>query len=149
MAIARGAGTEIIRSIHLEDVDSTAKAMIIGVQHHIYTVLSILAYAVAVNADTDWVTCYLVGYDGTAGTTAQDIVIFKNDMSVEQTFVWNDKFRFNGYEPTDFTGPTDDATKQDAIADQGSSVAQKLYIQGEHASDDFEVTCTFLDQNNA
>ena len=149
MAIARGAGTEIIRSVFLEDVDSTSKPLIFGIQHHIYTVLSITVYAVALNADTDWITSYFVGYDASAGTTNQDIVIFKNDMSVAQTFVWNDKFSFNGHEPTDFTGPVDDATKQDGIADQGSSVAQVLYIQGEHASDNFEVTCTYIDQNNS
>ena len=70
-------------------------------------------------------------------------------MSGDQTYVWNYKFSFNGHEPTDFAGPTDDATKQNAIADQGSSVAQVLYIDTENASDGFDVMCTFLDQNNA
>ena len=70
-------------------------------------------------------------------------------MQLYQTYVWNDKFSFNGYEPTDFAGPMDDATKQDAIADQGSSVSQKLYFHAEHASDSFDVMVTFLDQNNA
>ena len=149
MAIARGAGTEIIRSIHLEDVDSTARKLIVGVQHHIYTVLSVLAHAVGLNADTDWIRMYLTGYDSLGGTTAQNLFIFQQDMSVAQTYVWNDKFSFNGFEPTDFAGPMDDATKQDAIADQGSSVAQILKIYAEHASDDFDVTCTFIDQNNA
>ena len=43
MAIARGAGTEIIRSAQFEDVANTAQNIIIGVQHHIYTVLSVTA----------------------------------------------------------------------------------------------------------
>ena len=70
-------------------------------------------------------------------------------MSVDQTFVCNDKFSFNGAEPANFTGPMDDATKQDAIADQGGSVANILYIQAEAATDNFEVSCTYIDQNNA
>ena len=149
MAIARGAGTEIIRSIHLEEVDSTAKNLIFGIQHHIYTVLSIIVKVEAIQAANNWAKCYLVGYDASAGTTAQDMVIFHQDMTIYNTFVWNDKFSFNGHEPTDFTGPVDDAAKQDAIADQGSSVAQILKIYTEHADDNFDVMCTFLDQNNA
>ena len=149
MAIARGAGTEILRSINLEDVDSTDRILIFGVQHHIYTVLSIIANATALNADTDFITAYLTGYDSLEGTTAQTINIFKQDMSVAQTYVWNDKFSFNGTEPTDFAGPMDDATKQDAIADQATSTATLLKIGAEHASDNIDVICTFIDQNNA
>jgi hypothetical protein len=149
MAISRGAGTEIIRSILLEELDNSAKPLIIGVQHHIYTILSIIVKVEAIQAANNWVKCYLTGYDASAGTSAQDFVIFHQDMQLNQTFIWNDKWSFNGFEPTDFTGPTDDATKQDAIADQGSSVAQKLYIYTEHADDNFDVTCTYIDQNNA
>jgi hypothetical protein len=90
-----------------------------------------------------------VGYDSLNGDTAQFNRIFQQDMQLNQTFVWNDKFSFNGYEPVDFTGPMDDATKQDAIADQGSSVAQYISINAEHGSDGFDVTCTYIDQNNA
>ena len=149
MAIARGAGTEIIRSISLEEVNSTARPLIVGVQHHIYTVLSVMCHAGGLNAAGDWITMYLTGYDSVGGTTAQNIYIFQQDMQVGETFVWNDKFSFNGFEPTDFAGPMDDATKQDAIADQGSSVGQVLYIDAEHASDNIDVFCTFIDQNNA
>ena len=70
-------------------------------------------------------------------------------MIVNTTFVWNDKFSFNGYGPSNFTGPMDDATKQDAIADQGSSNRQILKVVAEHGSDNFDVMCTFIDQNNA
>ena len=62
MAIARGAGTEIIRSAHFEDVDDTTQILIVGIQHHIYTVLSIICFASGLNADTDWVQTYLLGY---------------------------------------------------------------------------------------
>ena len=149
MAIARGAGTEIIRSIHVAGIADTAKPLIYGVQHHIYTVLSVIVEAQALNADGDWINMYLLGYDSNPGTTGHNLHIFKQDMSVAETFVWNDKFSFNGYEPIDFTGPVDSEAKQDAIADQGSSVRQILYIDAEHASDNFDVICTFIDQNNA
>ena len=43
----------------------------------------------------------------------------------------------------------DDAAKQDAIADQGSSVAQILFCSGANAADSFEVDITYIDQNNA
>ena len=149
MAIARGAGTEIIRSHHFEDVDSTAEVLIFGVQHHIYTVLSVVIFANAVNAAGNFCQLYLLGYDTTAGTTAQNIYIMSNDFQAQQTFVWNDKFSFNGHEPVDFTGTLDSIAKQDAIADQGSGVIQKLLINTENASDSFHVTCTYIDQNNA
>jgi hypothetical protein len=149
MAIARGAGTEIIRTISLEAVNSTARPLIVGVQHHIYTVLSVICHAGGLNAGGDYCLMYLTGYDSVGGTTAQNIYIFEQDMQVGETFVWNDKFSFNGFEPVNFTGPMDDATKQDAIADQGSSVGQVLYISSEHASDNIDVICTYIDQNNA
>ena len=149
MAIARGAGTEIIRSALFEDVSNTEVVMIYGVQHHIYTVLSVTCHPRTLNAAGDYIRLKLLGYDSLGGTTAQNIYIFQQDMTALSTFVWNDKFSFNGFEPTNFTGPMDDATKQDAIADQGSSVAQVLKIQAEHASDLFDCTITYIDQNNA
>ena len=148
MAISRGAGTEIIRSIHLEDVNDTARPLIVGEQHHIYTVLSIIVMAYTVQAAGNYTKCYLQGYDSLGGTTDESHYIFSQDMQSQQTYVFNDKFSFNGFEPTDFAGPMDDATKQNAIADQGSSVAQTLKIAAEDSSDGFDVTCTFLDQNN-
>ena len=149
MAIARGAGTEIIRSISALGVDSTSRVLIYGAQHHIYTVLSIEVHALTIQADTNWVQVFLLGYDSVGGTTDSTMLIFKNDMSLAQTFVWNDKFSFNGNEPTDFTGPMNSIVKQDAIADQGSAVAQQLKVSTQHADDAFNVFCTFIDQNNA
>ena len=84
-----------------------------------------------------------------AGTAGALIKIFKQDMSVQQTFVWNDKFSFNGYEPIDFAGPMDDTTKQNAIADQGSAVAQRMKIVCETSSNRLDVHCTYIDQNNS
>ena len=50
MAIARGAGTEIIRSVSLEHVTDTATPLIIGEQHHIYTVLSVIVWNATIAA---------------------------------------------------------------------------------------------------
>tara|TARA_Y100001963_G_C6423693_1_gene283870 strand:- start:46 stop:495 length:450 start_codon:yes stop_codon:yes gene_type:complete len=149
MAISRGAGTEVIRSAHFEDVDSTNQILIVGVQHHIYTVLSVIIQARTLQSAGNYIRMGVHGYDSKAGATDQDIYIFQQEMQVGETFVWNDKFSFNGYEPTDFSGPLDDATKQDAIADQGSSVSQNLFTNSEHADDTFDVTVTYLDLNNA
>ena len=151
MAIARGAGTEIIRSIQLETLDSTTKPLIYGVRHHIYTILSIVCYCNVVATAGNYIQCYLTGYDSRAGDPQQNHWLFKQDMQANQSFVWNDKVSFNGYEPVDFTGPVDSEAKQDAIADQlvsGDSNRQILYVQTE-AGDNIDVWCTFIDQNNA
>ena len=140
--------TEIIRSILMEDLDSTAKRLIHGVQHHIYTVLNITVYAHSVAADRNWVKCYLQAYDSLAGDSQAIIQIFRQDMSAFETFVWNDKWSFNGGEPTDFAGPMDSAAKQDAIADQADGTAQNLIIETEGA-DAMDITCTYIDQNNS
>ena len=149
MAIARGAGTEIIRTAYFEDIDSTQTKLIVGVQHHIYTVLSLIIKCGALQTSTNSFDLKLTGYDAKEGTTNQDIHLMRKFIPVGETFVWNDKFSFNGFEPTDFAGPLDDATKQNAIADQGSSVAQFLWVQSSEANDNYEMCITYIDQNNA
>ena len=116
MAIARGAGTEIIRSASFEYVagNTTAQPIIYGVQHHIYTVLSIVCYAVGTS---DGLSIYQQGYDVVEGTAGEAITMFDvGATNAGDTFVWNDKFSMNGHEPTDFTGTLDSIAKQDAIA---------------------------------
>ena len=152
MAIARGAGTEILRCASFEDIDN-AQALIIGEQHHIYTVLSIVCYCAytAVTNANDELMCEIQGYDSFGGTTNQAIGIFTTaeaQVFGRDTYVWNDKFSFNGYEPVDFATGID-ATKQDAIADQGSGVSQKLQVEKGHANDIWDISVTYIDQNNA
>ena len=148
MAIAQTAGTEIVRTIMLDDLDTTESVLIVGEQHHIYTVLSIIVHADAIQADGNWVTGFITGFDSKGGTTDSDIYLFKQDMSLAQTYVWNDKFSFAGYEPTGISAPVSTAAEQTALAAQGGSVAQSLILKTENASDAFHVTCTFIDQNN-
>ena len=149
MAIARGTGTEILRSAHFEDVPGGSdRDIIIGEQHHIYTVLSIIIYCNTQNAATDYVDMAIRGYDSYGGTTAQFNRIFRQIISETGTFIWNDKFSFNGFEPTDFAGAMDGVDDQNAIADQGSSVAQKLQITPVSAESNYDIHITFIDQNN-
>ena len=147
MAIVRTAGSEIIRSALFKGVNNTAEKLIVGVQHHIYTVLSITARCIA-RSGTEQGYLALVGYDSKAGDTAQDCAIAVVDANAKDTWVWNDKFSFNGYEPVDFTAGLD-ATKQDAIADQGSSVSQYLKFNTDSANTTFHISVTYIDQNNA
>ena len=152
MAIARGAGTEIIRTAHFEDVVNTTTKLIVGVQHHIYTVLSLVCFC-SEKSGTEKGYLRLQGYDSVGGTTNQTIQICVVDTAGDETFVWNDKFSFNGCEPANFTGPMDDATKQDAIADQdpsnGSPVSQYLAFLSDSANTKFDLVLTYIDQNNA
>ena len=151
MAIARGAGTEIIRSAHFEEIIGAGNHTLIhGVQHHIYTVLSIIICPAGIASNTHYARLLIYGYDSFGGTATQEIRIWQGKIVENETFVWNDKFSFNGVEPTDFVGPMDDATKQDAIADQGQNTAQKLMFYNSAASgSQYDITITYIDQNNA
>ena len=154
MAIARGAGTETLRSHIFNAVNGTQK-LIIGEQHHIYTVLSITIYTIALNASTDTCGVRFVCWEGHAGTTVGEPVLFKANPQVGETYIWNDKFSFNGFEPTGVSGQygagndAADIAYHNAIADQGGSVVQSLEAFVTSTSDNYSITVTFIDQNNA
>ena len=148
MAIVQTAGTEIIRAHHFSDL-AGEQNIIVGVQHHIYTVLSIVVYCKVLNATTDVLKLWLRAWDNIDGDSATaSNYIFQQNIQVGETFVWNDKFSFNGYEPTGVSTSLDTEAEQTALAAQGGSVAQMLMMSVTHSSDDFDVTCTFIDQNN-
>ena len=150
MAIARGAGTEIIRTVHVDDLDSAGRIFIFGEQHHIYTVLSVIVFPFAIQAAGNWCSMTMQAKDALGGTTNADIGIFKQEMQLNQTFVWNDKFSFNGHEPnSSYAGPMDTVAKQNLIVDQDSSTSQKLYLATQNAADNFHVHITYIDQNNS
>ena len=155
MAISQAAGTEIIRSVLHSSVDNTPNAqLIIGEQHHIYTVLSITLYCEAVDgttANNRW-GCDLVGFSSLGGDTAQNIRIFQTpELLLGETYVWNDKFSFNGFEPTltGYAAGMTTAAEQTLNAGQASSVSQYLFIWGGSATCKADITCTFIDQNNS
>jgi len=152
MAIARGAGTEIIRTAHFQDVAGADSYhdLIIGEQHHIYTVLSVIMSCVALHTATDYFRLEILGYDSFEDGTGSVIQLMRQIVEENKTFVWNDKFSFNGCEPSTFTEPLSTTTEQDAIADQGTTTAQKLrFFTGGNASTKHDITVTYIDQNNA
>ena len=149
MAIARGAGTEIIRTAWATDVDDTEQKLIIGVQHHIYTVLSVIVHCRALNAATDTLILQINPCWDIKTGAASTMRIMNEVIPVNSTFTFNDKFGFNGSYPTGISGIMDTAAEQDAIADQGAATAQILSASATHASDNFVIGVTYIDQNNA
>lgn len=147
MAVPTGSGTETLHSALFEDVDAT-QTLILGVQHHIYTVVSVIVSCNVLNATSDFFYLNLIGYDSHEGTSAQTMQIARGNIQVGETYVWNDRFSFNGYEPADFaSGGLTAAADQIALAAQAGSVAQQLSFTMTHATDDFDVTVTYIDQD--
>ena len=143
MAVPTGSGTETLHSHLFSDVDAN-QDLIFGVQHHVYTVLSILCYCGALNATTDVLQLQLKGHDGHGGGSDQTIRFAQFNIQVGETAVWNDKFIFNGYEPSGTN--VLDASEQIAIAAQGGSI-QKLQCDLSHATDDYDLIVSYLDQD--
>ena len=152
MAIARGAGTEIIRTALFEQLTGDGlHTLIIGEQHHIYTVLSVIVCCTA-RADAGHVQRgMIIGYDsevsGTGGSGVEHW-LWSSAPAAGETYVWNDKFSFNGTEPTAYTGPLSTTAEQDLIVDQATTTAQILKIYTNANSTDYDVTLTYIDQNN-
>ena len=94
MAIPTGSGTEVLKNIMWEDATSSADAIFTGVQHHIYTVVSVIV----TNMHSASVTCIgnLYGYDSYASANNQYFRLFKTVIPVDGTFVFNDKFVVHG-----------------------------------------------------
>ena len=149
MAVPTGSGTEVLKAHSFEDINALLTDLIIGVQHHTYTVLSYISHCTSLGtAATDVGMLQLRGYDSFGGTTDSVIQIATYQIQALETFVWNDKFSFFGAEPENFTGPLSTAAEQVLIAAQGSTpVAQTL----EHSATDtaaiYDVHVTFLDQD--
>ena len=150
MAVPTGSGTEVLKAHSYEDINVLLTDLIIGVQHHTYTVLSYISHCTSVGSSTDFGRLQLRGYDSFGGTTDQVIIIATYNIAATETFVWNDKFSFFGAEPVSFTGPLSTAAEQIAIAAQASTgpvVVQTL----EHTATDtaaiYDVHVTFLDQD--
>jgi hypothetical protein len=147
MALPTGSGTETLHSHLFEDVDGT-QILIKGVQHHVYTVLSIIVYCNALNATADFGYIIMKGYDNHGGASAQEPNIARFNIQVGETFVWNDKFSFNGFEPSG-TDVFSTAAHQTANAAQAGSVAQELKFAMTSSGDDFDITVTYIDQDNS
>ena len=142
MALVTSAGTETLHSAHFQYVTDTETTLILGEAHHIYTVLSIIVFGNDIgNAAPQRLKLSILGYDSTgSGDSAEYIHIAGAIMDTNATWVWNDKFSFNGDEPSSNT--------QAARAAQASGTAQKLVAQSTTSSNKYDITITFIDQNN-
>ena len=152
MAIARGAGTEIIRTALFQDVRGadTYHDLIIGEQHHIYTVLSVVISCVGLAVATDYFRLEILGHDSFEDGSGSVIQLLRQIAEENKTFVWNDKFSFNGTEPTAFTEPLSTIAEQNLLVDQATSTSQKLrFFTGGNANTKYDIVVTFIDQNNA
>ena len=134
MAVPTGSGTETLHSVLMEDVVNSSKILIQGVQHHTYTLLSLNIKCIS---GSDIVYIGLTGYDSAGSASAQVINVFQYTPVVGETFVYNDKFSFFGYEPSSNT--------QAARAAQAGSAAQHLYILTGGSGTAVDVVCTFID----
>ena len=145
MALPTGSGTETLHAHHFNNTDAT-QTLIFGLQHHVYTVLSIVVYCEVLNATTDFGYLQLKGYEAHATSGSGSTMIFARfNPQVGETYVWNDKFSFNGTEPSGTAVLT--AAVQLLIAAQGTSTVQELQFTMTHATDDYNIHVTYLDQD--
>ena len=148
MALDVSAGTETLHAYSFGLLDGT-QDLIFGAQHHIYTVLSVISYCVALGSASDTAQIAILGNNNHITGTAQSMILAKWTVVVAETFVWNDKFSFNGFEPATYTEPLSTNAEQLIIAAQGSAVPQRLQMSTTDADVDLNVHVTYLDQNNA
>ena len=145
MALPTGSGTETVHSHSFDNVDGS-QTLIFGLQHHVYTVLSIIVYCEALDATTDYGYIQIKTYDNhTSSGTGSTMQIARFNIQVGETYVWNDKFSFNGYEPSGTAVMS--AAVQILNAAQGGSADQELIFSMTNAADDYNITVTYLDQD--
>ena len=149
MALSVAAGTETLHALSFADADAT-QDLIVGAVHHIYTVLSTFVYSVSIGTAGDTFSLAITGHDHHAGadTNASIMVIAKVVSVAGQTFIFNDKFSFNGFGGAAYTEPMDTNVEQLAIAQQGGTLNRYQYIPLD-ADVDCDIHVTFIDQNNA
>ena len=148
MALSVAAGTETLHGYSFGLLDGT-QDLIFGAQHHIYTVLSIIAYCRAIGTAGDTATIQILGNNNHITGTAQTMIIANYVCVALETFVWNDKFSFNGFETVAYTEPMDTNAEQLGIAAQNSAVPQRYQYIPLDADVDCDIHVTFIDQNNA
>jgi len=145
MAVPTGGGTETLHTHWFEDVDAT-QTLIYGVQHHVYTVKSIIVYCEGLNATTDFGYLQMKTYDNhTASGSGSTMIFSRFNIQVGETYVWNDVFSFNGCEP-DSTAVMS-AAVQILNAAQGTTTDAELQFAMTHATDDYNIGITYIDQD--
>ena len=149
MALSVAAGTETLQALSFGDADAT-QDLIVGAVHHIYTVLSIFVYSISIGTAGDTFQLAIVGHDHHAGadTNASIMIIAKVVSVAGQTFIFNDKFSFNGFGSAAYGEPLNTNVEQATIAQQGGTLQRYRYIPLD-ADVDCDIHVTFIEQNNA
>ena len=149
MALSVGAGTETLHAASFGDADA-AQDLIVGAQHHIYTVLSTICFCVSIGTAGDTYQLAIIGHDHHAGadTNASTMRIAQVVAVANQTFIFNDKFSFNGFGAAAYTEPLNTAVEQATLAQQGGTLQRYQYIPLD-TDVDCDVHVTYIDQNNA
>ena len=149
MALSVAAGTETLQALSFGDADAT-QDLIVGAVHHIYTVLSTFVYSISIGTAGDTFQLAIVGHDHHAGAGSNaTVMVIASVISVAlETFIFNDKFSFNGFGSAAYTEPMDTNVEQATIAQQGGTLQRYRYIPLD-ADVDCDIHVTFIDQNNA
>ena len=148
MAVPTGSGTETLHSHFFEDVDSL-QTLIYGVQHHIYTVLSVIVYCNALDATTDYGYLQIKTYDNHSSSgTGSTMILARFNPQVGETYVWNDRFSFNGYEPSG-TAVMSPAVQILNAAQGGTADAEFQFTMtsADGGGQDYDVGITYIDQD--
>ena len=148
MAVPTGGGTETLHSHWFEDVDAL-QTLIYGAQHHVYTVKSIIVYCNALDATTDFGYLQMKTYDNhSASGTGSTMIFSRFNIQVGETYVWNDVFSFNGYEPSGTAVMS--AAVQILNAAQGGSADAELQFtmtSADSGGQDYDIGITYVDQD--
>ena len=147
MALNVAAGTETLQALSFGDIDATGD-LIVGAQHHIYTVLSTIVFCVSIGTAGDTYQLTIKGMNHHDEDVDHVMTIAKVIAVANQTFVFNDKFSFNGFGSAAYTEPLDTAAKMATIAQQGGTLQRYQYVPLD-TDVDCDIHVTFIDQNNA
>jgi hypothetical protein len=147
MALSVAAGTETLQALSFGNIDATGD-LIVGAQHHIYTVLSTIVFCVSIGTTGDVYDLVIKGMNHHDEDVDHLITIAKVVAVVGQTFVFNDKFSFNGFGGAAYTEPLDTAAEMATIAQQGGTLQRYQYLP-QDTDVDCDISVTFIDQNNA
>ena len=151
MALNVAAGTETLHAASYGLITALTP-LIFGAQHHIYTVLSTICTCRDLGTlGTDIARLQILGNNNFVTGTAQTMHICQWFVVATETFVFNDKFSFNGFESGDYTEPLNSNAEQLLQAAQGgaNAAAQRYQYVPLDADVDCDIHVTFIDQNNA
>ena len=146
MALNVAAGTETLHGYSFDDVDAT-QDLIFGAQHHIYTVISTIVHVVSIGTAGDSYKLAILGNGNHAGGSAHLMSLAHVVAVALETFVFNDKFSFNGFGGAAYTEPLDSAAEMATMAQQGGTLQRYMFLPLD-ADVDCDIHVTFIDQNN-